>query len=368
MKFFEVVTPRRMAIALLAVPALAATVYFSFIAQSRYASTTVMSIVDSSGGISPSVTSLSSLLGGAAPASHADALTVQSYIYSADLLAKLDKQFNLREHYSRPWQDVFFRLSPRAGREDFLLYWQSRISMSLDDFSGLLTIEVQAFDADTAQKLAKAILVESEAFVNDNAHRIARDKMAFADSEVQRALARVHTARSDLVAFQAKYKLLDPISQAAASGALTASLQATQAQQESALKAALSYMSEDNLQVRALRSQLSATVAQLDVERLRATAVGVGNQLPTLAVQYQSLLTQAGFADDAYRASVLSYEQSRLDATRKLKTVVITQAPTPPDLPTYPRRLIDWLTALAVFGLCFAILRLVYATIREHQD
>jgi capsular polysaccharide transport system permease protein len=240
--------------------------------------------------------------------------------------------------------------------------------MSLDDFSGLLTIEVQAFDAATAQKLAKAILEESEAFVNENAHRIARDKMAFADSEVQRALDRVHSARANLVAFQAKYKLLDPISQAAASGALTASLQATQAQQESALKAALSFMSEDSLQVRALRSQLSATVAQLEVERLRATAVGTGNQLPTLAVQYQALLTQAGFADDAYRASVLAYEQSRLDATRKLKTVVVTQAPTPPDLPSYPHRLVDWLTALAVFGLSFAILRLVYATIREHQD
>jgi len=285
-----------------------------------------------------------------------------------DLLLKLDSQFDLKAHYSSPKWDVFYRLPANVGREEFLSYFRSRVRLTMDDFSGLLTVEVQAFDSAFAQKLAQAIISESEKFINENSHRISREKMAFAESEVERAVGRIKKAKGDVIEFQTKNKLMDPISQAVASSSLTASLQAAQAKQEADLKAAQAYLSEDSLQVRSLRSQLEATKAQMEVEKLRATAATQGNMLPALTVEFQRLMVQAGYADDAYKASLMAYEQARIDAARKLKTVVVMEPPTMPDLPQYPRRLIDWLTALAISGMAFTIIRLIYATIREHQD
>jgi len=127
-------------------------------------------------------------------------------------------------------------------------------------------------------------------------------------------------------------------------------------------------MSPDSLQVRSLRSQLQATQAQLEVERLRGTAAVNGSQLPALAIEYQGLLLQAGYAEDAYKVALIAVEQARQDASRKLKTILLLDGPTTPDLPLYPRRIVDWLTLLAVCAMLFAIARLIYATVREHQD
>lgn len=369
MKFLKLITTRRLAWGLFAGPVLLATLYYSLIAVDRYASTTVITVRDTSAMPSAGSSVASMLLGAVgAPASYTDTLFIESYIHSMDMLQKLDQRLNLREHYSSPRRDLFYRLSSTAGREDFLAYFRERVSLTHDEYSGLLTVEVQGFEPAFAQKVAQAIVEESEAMVNENSHRIAREKLNFAESEAHHSLTRLQKAKGDVLSFQTKYKLLDPMSQAVASNTLTASLQATQAKQEADLKAALSFMSEDSLQVRSLRSQLAATQAQLEVERLRATSAVNGSQLPALAIEYQGLLTQATFADEAYKGSLVAMEQARLDASRKLKTVLVMEPATLPDLPEYPHRLVDWLTVVALCAMLFTIGRLIHATIREHQD
>jgi len=90
--------------------------------------------------------------------------------------------------------------------------------------------------------------------------------------------------------------------------------------------------------------------------------------LASLNIEFQSLLTQAAFAEDVYKASVAAFEQARLDASRKLKTIVVLEPPTLPDRAIYPRRLYNFATVLVLCGILLAIVRLVIATIREHQD
>lgn len=364
------ITPARVTWVLFVIPVALATVFYSLIAADRYASVSVVSVRDMSGGVgTTSSTAVAALLGGSGAAiSLADTFFVQNYIQSSDLLQKLDKRLNLRAHYSAPRWDLLFRLNPDARREDFLTYFRSRVQATLDETSGLLTIEVQGFDPAFAQQVAQAVVEETENVLNDNAHRIAQERLAFATEQIDRTARQQARARADLLAFQTRYRLLDPLSQATANSALTASLQATQAKQEADLKAAQSFLSEDSLQVRSLRSQLEATKAQIDVERLRATGTVDGAQLPALASQYQTLLSLAGFADDEHKAALIAAEQARMDSARKLKTLMVLEPATLPDLPVYPRRWVDWLTVVAVCGMIFTIVRLVMATIREHQD
>jgi capsular polysaccharide transport system permease protein len=371
MKLKTLFGDRSLFVILFAAPVLGAALYYGAVAADRYVSESIITVRDmgTSSSSSSALGAAAALLGGSSGAlSLPDVMYLQSYIHSVDMLKRLDAKLHLREHYEKPWYDPFYRLWPGTSEEWLQQYFASRVELSRDDFSGLLTVDVQGFDAAYAQQVAKAILDESENFVNDYSHRIAREKLAFAETEADSAFKRSTQAKQKLIDFQAKNKLLDPLSQAAANSTLTAQLQAAQAAQETSLKAALDYLSPDSFQVQTLRSQLSATRAQLEAERLRSTTSSGGAQLSVLAVEYQGLITQAGFLDDAYKTALVGVEQARIDTQRKIKTVVVVEPPFKPQSAIYPARLYNFLTVLALCAMLFSIVRLVVATVREHQD
>ena len=109
--------------------------------------------------------------------------------------------------------------------EIFLRYYRARVQVLYDDRSALLRLRVQGFDPAYAQQLNKAILDESERFVNESSHQVARERLRFAEGELTLASQRLLKARNDLLAFQNKNKLLDPTLQAQAAGVLTAELE-----------------------------------------------------------------------------------------------------------------------------------------------
>jgi capsular polysaccharide transport system permease protein len=369
-KLIKLLSARVLTIVMLIVPTLLGAIYYAALASDRYVSEAVVGVKDTSGGgVSAAPSALSALLGGAgSPTAYGDTLYLETYIHSMELMRRLDKKLHLREHYASPVLDVFYKVWPWMSQEMFLVYFRNRVELSLDEVSGLVTIDVQAFEPVFAQQVAAEILVASEEFMNSYAHRIAEDRMNFAQGEVERAWKRSQEIKGKIVAFQTEHKLLDPVSQSMANSALTATLQATLTQQETALKAAQAYMQEDAYQVKTLRGQIDATKAQLETERLRATAGTSSEKLATLTVQYQTLLAQGVFADSGYTAAMVALEQSRMDSLRKLKTLVVLEPPTKPESAIYPLRFYNWMTVLAVAAMLYAMVRLAVATIREHLD
>lgn len=370
MMFKKVLHGRYIAWTFLFLPILLAGIYFSALAQDRYVSRTAVSVRDISGGVASGGSSaLSSLLGsGSGVGAVVDLLSLKTYIHSAEMLKRLDQRLQLREHYSTPVFDFYYRLSKDAPNEKFLRYFNDRVEITYDDTTGVLVVEAQAFDREIAKKISSAVLEESEAFLNEYMHRIARDKMSFAQIQIEQNEKLLKDAKSNLLQFQVRNKLLDPISQSSANNALTANLQAALATQESALNASLAYLSEDSYQVKTLRGQLAATKAQLDAERLRATASTGGTQLAALTIEFQSLVAKAAFAEENYKAALLSFELARNESLRKLKALVVLEPPTLPDLAIYPRRLYDFLTCVVGFLMMFTVIKLLIATVREHQD
>ena len=363
------ISTRWLALILVVVPMTLATLFYAFMASDRYVSRTVISVRDiSSGGSVSSSGGLSSLLGGAVSPAFSDLMYLQSYVFSMDLLKRLDARLKLREHYSASGSDLLFRLPADATDEEFLAYFRRRIEMTHDDIAGLLAFNVQAFDKTMAQRTTQAMVEESERFVNDYMHRISREKMGFAESEVERAMAQVQKAKAEVLSFQTRNKLLDPLSQASANSSLVATLQASMAQKEAELRAAQAYLSDDTYQVKSLRSQLAALQSQLETERQRATTSKSGTQLASLSIEFQSLQTRAVFAEEGYKSAVLMLEQARLDSMRKLKTVVVVEPPTQPQEALYPRRIYDLLTLLVGCTMLLAVVKLILVTIREHQD
>ena len=367
MKLIPYLTPRNLKLALVAVPVAVAGLYYAVFAADRYVSESVVTVRQSNPTANP-LPGAALVLAGLTPGSREDTLYLREYVHSLGLLKRLDQRLKLREHYESEKLDPVSRLWGGTSQEWFLAYYRSRVEVLMDDISGLLTLRVQGFDPQFAEALNKAVLEESERFVNELSHRMAREQQQFAETELARAADKLQQAKAKVLAFQTEHKLLDPLAQAQATGSLTAELQGALSRQEAELRNALTYLQEDSYQVRALRSQVDALRQQLDAERLRATSGKNGERLNALAAQFHDLRLQAGFAEDAYKLALSAVENARIDASRKLKSLVVIEPPAKPEIAEYPRRLYNLATLLIVCGLLYGVTRLIVATIRDHQD
>lgn len=361
-------TPRHLKLLLIALPLLLAAVYYVVFAADRYVSEAIVTVRQANQDQS-TVPGATLMLAGVNPPSREETLYLRQYIHSLDLLKRLDAKLDLRQHYEGQKRDLLFRLYADSSQEWFLEYYRSRVEVSFDDVTSLLSVRVQGFEPAFAQRLNAAILEDAERFVNGFSQRMAREQMGFAETELQRSATRLQKAKADLLAFQTQHRLLDPMAQARATGTLTAELQGVLARQEAELRNALTYLNDDSYQIKALRSQVEATRAQLDAERLRGVTAGRGgDRLNSLAAQFQDLALQAGFAEDAYKVALTSVESSRIDAARKFRSLVVIEPPSQPQTAVYPRRLYNLATLLLATLLLYGIVRLVIATVREHLD
>ena len=368
MKALLALTPRRLKLVLIALPALLMSLYLWMLAADRYVSESTIALQRASSEMSQ-LPGAAMLLAGLNPPSREDTLYLRQYITSLGLLQSLDREFKLREHYSGATWDFARRLWSSSSQEDFLDYYRSRVHVYLDDLSSTLTIQVEGFEPAFAQRLNQAILARCEAFVNELSHKQAREKLAFAETELGRAGEKLQAAKSLVLAFQTRNKLLDPGAQAQASGVMTAELQASITRSEAELRTMRSYLNEDAFQLKALRSQIDSMRTQLEEERVRGTGSGKqSDRLGALAIEFQGLQMQGEFALDAYKLALAAVENARIDATRKIKSLVIIEPSTLPQTAEYPRRIYSLATLLVACLLLYAIVRLVLATIREHQD
>lgn len=356
-------------LALIGVPLLLYGLYLAFVAADRFVSESVISVRQASSETAAALPGAAMLLAGINPPSHEDTLFLKEFVHSQGLLLKLQDRLDLRAHFAAHKADWPYRLAADASREDFVEYMRSRVEVGFDDRAALLRIRVQGFDPDFAHRLDAAILEESERFVNETSHRIARERLAFAEGELRLAGERLQAAQNAVLAFQSKNRLVDPTLQAQASGALLAELEATRSRLEAELGGLRGFLNDDAYQVAALRSRIAATNKQIEAERARATAEDRrGAKLTQLTLDFQGLQMQAEFARDAYKLALAAVENARIDATRKLKSLVVVEPPSRPQTAEYPRAAYNLATLLAVCVLLYAIVRLVLATIREHRD
>lgn len=359
---------RNLRLGLVAIPCAAAAIYLALLAADRYVAESVIAVRANADAAMVGTDALSALFGTSGAAPLKDEYLLEAHILSMDMLRQLDEKLALREQLSAPRADVVFRLGSNATQEAFLAYYRNRVEVVVDDRSGLITIRAEAFTPELALAMNREIIAISERFINESSHRLAREQMAFAESELDKARGAVNKVRHKVVAFQGEHGVLDPVAQVTANTGLTSELQAMLVRQEAELKALSGYLNEGAHQVQGLRAQIDGTKAQLEAESLRAMSSSSGTSLNVLAGDYQELLAELQFAQDSYRLALTALENARIESTRKLKSLVLVESPAQPESAEYPRRLYIFFALLMGLGLLYGIARLVVATVEDHQE
>ncbi|EHL5426371.1 capsule biosynthesis protein [Campylobacter coli] len=339
-------------------------IYYILIAADRYVSTITMSVKSTTG--STQASGVLSLLT-ATSNTNEDIKFLQGYIESLDMLKILDEKIHLKKLYNEQYIDLFFSLSSSSSIESYLKYYQNRVKVHVDDKTGLLNVEVEGFTPESAHLIAKTIMQESEKFINEISHKAAREQMSFAEEELIKYKERYQKAQNDLIAFQNKYGVFDPLKQAEAKAGLVTQLESDIAQREAKLLTMQSYMNDHAPEIVTLKAEITALKKQLVKERSKISADNSSQKLNDLAAKFQDLTIEAGFAQSAYEAALKAYESARIEALRKIKQLVIVQTPDVPQSAKYPEKIYNILTAFIVLSLIFGVIKFVKMIIEEHK-
>lgn len=341
-----------------------ATLYFGVIASDRYVSRAEL-LIKQADQIKMLPDALSML--GIGGSNHQDVLLIQDYLKSWDMLAKLDKELALKSHYQSGNADYFSRLSDNVSREDFIKYYHKHLGLHLDELSGVLTIELQTFDPQYGQQVVGLMLKESERFINKLGHQVALDQLAFVEQEVNRAYQRLQDEKAKVLAFQNSHELISPESTSSARLGVVSQIEAELVRHQAELKQLRSYMRDTAPGVISVQSRVNALTKQLDQERAKLTGLDK-NAMNEITAGYLDVQTQATLAADLYKTGLISLEQTRVEAYRKLKHLLVISQPTLAEDAEYPRRLYNLATVGVLLCLFYGLIVMGLATLREHQD
>jgi capsular polysaccharide transport system permease protein len=277
--------------------------------------------------------------------------------------------------------DYFSRLGAAASQEEFVEYWNRRIGVYFDSTKLTISVEVQAFKPEHAQRIATEIVDLVSNLVNELSAKSRRDAVRFAASELARTELRVRAAREDLREFRMANNELDPALTAQTTQAITTQLESERSRLSSQLASLSGYLSEDAPSVQMLRSRVAALDGEIariknQVSKPReAPAAGAGfatadsrpsQALATTIGQYQELLLEQEFAEKAYTAALATLDRARAEAARTQTYLAIFATPQVSEDSTYPYRWTNVLIVLVVASALWAIGALGFLTVRDH--
>ncbi|WP_442861932.1 capsule biosynthesis protein [Campylobacter sp. P0085] len=340
--------------------------YYTFIAADRYVSNVSLSVKSTDGGSPVSLSGIESLVG-VASSSTEDIKLLQEYIKSFDMLQKLDEKINLRSLYEKQKLDLFFRIYSSTSKEGYLKYYRDRIHILFDDATGLLNVAVESFSPEDARMISAAILEESERFINEISHNIAREQLRFAQGELESAKQKYKDAKNELLAFQNEYGVFDPQSLAKTKAGFITEIELQISKKETELNTMRSYLNDNAPEIAALKAELRAHKEQLEKERRKVASNASQDKLNDVVAQFEALYLNLSFAEDVYKTAITAVETTRIEIGRKAKQVVVIQSPYVPDSAAYPNKMYNIITIFVILTLIFGVVRLVRAIIDEHR-
>lgn len=346
-------------------PVLIIIVYLAFFAKDRYQSASTIlvkqvadaQVTDSSG--------LGALFG-VSNTSREDSQILKEYIASRDMIERLDKSLDLRKEFSSV-SDPVFALPKDASIEELVEYFHKMIKVELNEQTMMLNVKAQAFSPEFSLKLNNELLKQSDIFINEISQTIAEEQQVFAEKQYQEATIQLDNARQAVLTYQNENEIFDPELQAQAVATLISGLQSNLAQLKTEERTLLSYLTPEAPQVIALKSQIESVQKQIDSESAKLTSPS-NVKLNKNVADFEALKGQVEFATDLYKISLASLEKARLEASRKLKKLVVISTPRLAEDALYPRKTYISITSFIVLNIIFGIGLLIHSIIREHRE
>ncbi|MDF1726208.1 MAG: capsule biosynthesis protein [Sulfitobacter sp.] len=305
-------------------------------------------------------------------ASSSDTDILFAYLSAQELVERVDARVDLRAIWSAvPWRkDPLFAFDPEGTIEDLRAHWDRKIDIIYDSSTGLIDLEIRAFDPGDARRVAEAVLAECAAMINGLADIARSDAIGFTEDELARAGARLKEARRALTEFRNRTQIVDPSIDTQNQMGLLVTLQQQLADAliESDLLVDTTRANDPRITQATRRIEVIEARIASERRKLGLGEEGVGDDaFATLVGQYEGLIVDREFAEAAYTAARAAHDAALAEVRKQSRYLAAHVKPTLAQRAEYPQR-IKLLTLTVLF--CFfgwAILCLVFYSFRDRR-
>lgn len=353
-------------IAFVTAPSLLAIVYYSLIAADIYVSESRF-VIKAPERSQAGSSSLGSLLQGTGFGSGQEQSNeIIGFLRSRDALSQLSKQTDVRAAFASPKADFVSRYPTLLQDDTFealYKYYGSMVATQPDPETGLTVLRVKAYTPQEALALNAGLLDLSEQLVNRLNERVNSKAIVEAEARVADAQERLRDARIKLGAYRNASEILDPQQQGIGVLEVSNALIA----QESALRAQLAEIrlnAPNHPSIPALKDRINSLAQQ--VARQNRRAVGTPDGIAAKITEYENLLVEQEFAEQALTAASTALEQARVEAQQQQFYLERVVEPNQPDDAILPARLRNML-AVVFAALCLYLVGWMLSVgVKEH--
>ncbi len=297
-----------------------------------------------------------------------DSEILHDYTHSQTLVQAIDRELDLRRMFNLPSSDPIFTLGQDRTVEDLIAYWKRMVSVAIDSNTGVLEIEVRAFTPEDAQTIAQSIIARSADLVEDLSRVAREDAMRFTLQDVVKAEERLKKMRRQIRDFRTRYQIIDPEADVEIQTGIVSALQGSLAEALIELETISSYSEGEDLRLPNIQRRIQAIRNQIANERDAVSNQSEdGRALSDIIGQYEELLVDLEFSQNAYTAALASEEQARIEANRRSRYLAVHIPPTRAEESLYPQRWLLLLVMLACTFAFWAILVLIYYNVRDRR-
>ncbi|MCJ2071472.1 capsule biosynthesis protein [Methylobacterium sp. J-030] len=324
-------------------PTLAGAIYYGLIASDRYVTEARFAIRPAIGAADKS----SSESGGASSGVSSqmvaqDSMITREYILSRPMLETIEAQLPLRDWFSNDNIDYISRFDPSKPIEKFLRYWKRRVDVVTEPGSGIMTVNVEAFDPDQSLAITQAVMKEAERMVNDLSVKAREDAVAESSRELKLAEERMTKIRLAMRDLRNREGVLDAQKSNDINVKMIAELRASRINLAVQLAIGQRDLGPESRRIIDIKQQikdLDDNIAR--IEQQSASPEPAQKRLLSDALtRFETLETDRRNAEKYYQSVLASYERARIVAARQIEFFSPIVEPVRAESSTEPRRLL----------------------------
>ena len=347
-------------------PTIITGLYYAFFASDIYVSHAKFSVQVEQTAMPALAEGFGQLLSQSSPGSD-DSYIVKSFIESPSIVEKLYDKGVLTHVFQNEKADILYQMSSNPTKEELYAFYERMVRLKYDVNSNILEMSARGFEAQDAQKLAQAILRETEDFVNQTSQRMQEDSVKFAKETADNAEKALLEINKKIMTFRNENENFDPSSEAGGVIQIIQRLEGEKAAAEAELNAALTFFKPNSPKIAALRAKINGLNNQISEVNGNIARKG-GAPLAELLEEYETLKAKQEFALQRYETALVSLETAQMNALQKRKYLVNIVAPTQPETAEEPKRIYNTLTVFIVLLVAFGILKLVIEALHDNMS
>jgi capsular polysaccharide transport system permease protein len=352
-------------LALVMLPVVATAVYLWFWAAPEYHSETAFSVrSEEMGSAAAGILGAITQIGGG---SASDTDVLYDYIRSQAIVEAIGARLDLRAIYNRAPEDPVFTLGDDPTIEALVEHWRRMVRVSLESREGIIDVRTYAFTPEDAQKIAQAVLAESNRLVNALSDQARQDAVRFAADELALAEAHLREVRANLANFRRDHRFVDPRADVSGQAGLLNGLENELAKAMVERDMLLTYADPKDQRVQQIDRRIAAVRARIEDERGSLAVGGVAGSMPEVVGDYEELEVDLEIARTAYTHALAGRAAAEAMAQRQARYLVPHIQPTRAETALYPRKVLITGLAALFLTLGWSVVMLVYYNVRDNR-